>query len=374
MTAHSAAAGGDVAPEIARSSVRSRTRKPIVALAATLVVAAAGTFWLLAPRSVESTDNAYLQADSTAVAPRIGGLVAAVLVRDNQTVGAGEALVRIDAQDFAARELAAQAAVADADANVAAARAAYAALGSEQALASAQQRSTGTSIAAAEAEFARAASDDERYAELGKRGFATRRDVERFRSGAVDAAAGLERARADIGVASQQVAVIRSRGPVLAAGLAQAQAAALKARAALTLARQERGYTVVHAPYAGVIGNRQVQVGDVVQPGSRLLTLVPQDALYVVANFKETQTRRMRVGQKVRIAVDALDGAELTGAVESFAPGSGSEFTLLPFEPGSGNFTKIVQRVATRIRLDPGQRALHDLRPGLSVTAKVSLR
>jgi membrane fusion protein (multidrug efflux system) len=122
------------------------------------------------------------------------------------------------------------------------------------------------------------------------------------------------------------------------------------------------------------VGNRQVQVGDFVQPGSRVLTLVPTNALYVVANFKETQTEAMRVGQKAEVYVDALGGDTLTGVVDSFAPGSGSEFTLLPFEPGSGNFTKIVQRVGVRIRLDPEQRAISSLRPGLSVTARVKVR
>jgi membrane fusion protein (multidrug efflux system) len=124
----------------------------------------------------------------------------------------------------------------------------------------------------------------------------------------------------------------------------------------------------------GVVGNRQVQIGDFVQPGSRVLTLVPRGALYVVANFKETQTRAMRVGQKTSVYVDALGGDALSGTVESFAPGSGSEFTLLPFEPGSGNFTKIVQRVGVRIRLDGGQPSLSQLRPGLSVTARVQVR
>jgi len=158
---------------------------------------------------------------------------------------------------------------------------------------------------------------------------------------------------------------------VLEAQLQSAEAAALKARAALDLAKQDRGHTVIVAPIDGVVGNRQVQVGDFVQPGSRLLTLVPVKSLYVVANFKETQTKAMRPGQKAQVYVDALDGDALTGTVESFAPGSGSEFSLLPFEPGTGNFTKIVQRVGVRIRLDPNQPALALLRPGLSVTAKV---
>jgi membrane fusion protein, multidrug efflux system len=123
-----------------------------------------------------------------------------------------------------------------------------------------------------------------------------------------------------------------------------------------------------------VVGNRLVRVGDYVQPGTRLLELVPLQSLYVTANFKETQTGRMRVGQPVTIEADALPGERLRGTVDSFAPGSGSSFSLLPFEPGTGNFTKIVQRVAVRIRFDPNQLAVQNLRPGLSVTAKVRLR
>ncbi len=122
-----------------------------------------------------------------------------------------------------------------------------------------------------------------------------------------------------------------------------------------------------------MIGNRQVRVGDYVQPGSLLLTVVPMQALYVTANFKETQIRRMAPGEAATIAVDALGSKTLHGTVDSLAPGSGSTFSLLPFEPGTGNFTKIVQRVPVRIRLDPGQPGLNVLRPGLSVTAKVRL-
>jgi len=123
-----------------------------------------------------------------------------------------------------------------------------------------------------------------------------------------------------------------------------------------------------------VVGNRQVQQGDYVQPGSRLLTLVPMHALYVTANFKETQTGRMHPGQPVRIHVDAFPGQDFAATVESLAPGSGARFALLPFEPATGNFTKIVQRVPVRIRFDPTQRGLEQLRPGLSVSAKVTLQ
>jgi membrane fusion protein (multidrug efflux system) len=159
----------------------------------------------------------------------------------------------------------------------------------------------------------------------------------------------------------------------LAAGQAQAQAGLARARATLDLARQDQAHAVIRAPMAGVVGDRQVEVGDYVQPGTRLLTLVPVHALYVTANFKETQVSRMLVGQKAVVRVDALPGRSLTGRVESFAPGSGSQFSLLPFEPGTGNFTKIVQRVPVRIALDRGQNGLAHLRPGLSSTVTVKL-
>ena len=339
-----------------------------------LLVAAVGIWWLTAPRTAESTDNAYLQADSSTIAPKVGGLVAAVLVQDNQAVKAGDPLVRIDAEDYDARLQSAVAAVADADAQVATARAALAALGADERLAAAQIRAVGTQIAAADAESVRASADLKRYDSLLVDGFVTRRDADQVRATAVGASSAAQRSRAPPGPSHQHPAVTKARRPVLLAQIQAAEAAALKARAALALARQDKGHALVRAPIAGVVGNRQVQVGDYVQSGSRLLTLVPMTSVYVVANFKETQTREMRPGQKAEVQVDALGGDPLTGTVESLAPGSASEFTLLPFEPGSGNFTKIVQRVGVRIRLDPGQAALAQLRPGLSVTAKVRLR
>ncbi len=364
----------ETAVELPRRKRFAVPRSALVMGLIALAVAIAGIAWLTAPRSSETTDNAYLRADSSDVAPKVGGLVAAVLVRENQIVRAGDPLVRIDTQDYDAKVQAAEAAVADAEAGVATARAALSALGADEQLASAQVRAAGTVIASADAELSRANADRLRYDALLSQGFATRRDAERVKATAIGAASAADKSRAELGVTSQQAVVTRARRPVLEAQLQSAMANALKARAALDLAKQDRGHAVIVAPIDGVVGNRQVQVGDFVQPGSRVFTLVPVRSLYVVANFKETQTRGMRVGQKANVYVDALGGDALTGTVESFAPGSGSEFTLLPFEPGSGNFTKIVQRVGVRIRLDPGQPALANLRPGLSVTAKVLLR
>lgn len=365
------------APIVAEVAAPRRFVLPKSALAMgaiAVVVAITGILWLISPRTSESTDNAYLHADSSAVAPRIAGLVSAVLVQDNEVVRAGQPMVRIDTQDYDARIGQAQAAVADAEARVASARAELAALNAAERLAAARVRSVGAGISSADAETTRALADRARYDALSAQGFATRRDAERARADATAATSGAIRSRADFGVAAEEASVTRARRPVLQAQVRAAEAAVLKERAALELARQDLGHTVIAAPLSGVVGNRQVQIGDYVRPGSRLLTLVPLKSLYVVANFKETQTSAMRVGQKATVYVDALDGEALSGTVESFAPGTGSEFALLPFEPGSGNFTKVVQRVGVRIRLDPGQKMGARLRPGLSVTVKVQVR
>ncbi|MBY8823826.1 HlyD family secretion protein [Sphingomonas colocasiae] len=350
-----------------------RVPRPLVAGGAALLLAAAGVAWILSPASREATDNAYLRADSTMVSSRIGGQITTVLVRDNQQVRAGDPLVRIDDREFAARLAAADAAVHDADAGVAAARAALASHVAENRLADADIAVARTAIASSDAERRRAEADNDRFAALMQRGFATRRDAERVSAAAADARARAQHDIASLAATRDRATVTATRRAGLQADLERALAGAERARAARSLAEQDRGYTLVRAPVSGIVGNRQAQPGDFVQPGTRLLTLVPNQGLYVVANFKETQTRRMLVGQTARVKVDALGGDALTGRVESFAPASGSEFSLLPFEPGSGNFTKIVQRVPVRIVLDAGQRDLARLRPGLSTTVEVAL-
>ncbi len=354
-------------------SPRRRVPRALVAGGAALLLGAAGVVWIVSPASHESTDNAYLRADSTVVSSRIGGQIAEMLVRDNQQVRVGDPLVRIDDREFAARFAAAEAAVHDADAGVGAARAALASHVAENRLADADVAVARTAIASSEAELRRAEADNDRFEALVGRGFATRRDAERVNAAAADARAKAQHDLASLAATRDRATVTAVRRASLEAELARALAGAERARAALSLAEQDRGYTLVRAPVSGTVGNRQAQPGDVVQSGTRLLTLVPGQGLYVVANFKETQTRRMLVGQKARVKVDALGGDALTGHVESFAPASGSEFSLLPFEPGSGNFTKIVQRVPVRVVLDPGQPNLARLRPGLSTTVEIAL-
>jgi len=281
--------------------------------------------------------------------------------------------VRIDAEEFDAKVASAAAALQNARSGVAAASAALAALDAEERLAGSSVRAAQTSIRSFDAQRALAEADSRRYDALVVSGAVARRDAEQFHAAAVTAQANADHSRAEFAVSRDQASVTRAKRLTLQASLAQAEAAVASAKAALDLARQDQTNTLVRAPIDGVVGDRQVEPGDYVQPGTRLLTVVPLDALYVIANFKETQTGRMVVGQTASVEVDALPGQDLKGRVESFAPGSGSQFSLLPFEPGTGNFTKIVQRVPVRIRFEAGQPVLARLRPGLSSTVTVRL-
>ena len=367
------AAGDETLVETATTPPSTRRKLPRVLVVSAIAIAAAlgGAAWILASPSRESTDDAYIAADTTNIAPRIRGFVRDVLVRDNQPVHIGDPLVRIDPEEFDARVAAARADLADADADLAAARAALVSLAAETRLAAANVAATRTAIRSSQAEAGRAEADRQRYDALVADGAVARRDAETYRTAAIGAEQAAAKAQAQLVVSERATDVTTARRPTLAAAVSKAEAARQRAQAALDLALQDQRHTLISAPVAGVIGNRQVRVGDYVQPGSRLLTVVPVAAIYVTANFKETQTRNMRPGEAVDITVDALGSKRLRGTVDSLAPGSGSTFALLPFEPGTGNFTKIVQRVPVRIRFDPGQVLPAALRPGLSVSAKV---
>jgi membrane fusion protein (multidrug efflux system) len=360
------------APPVAKSRLPF-SGKTLLAVGAAVVVAGAGALYIAAPKGSETTDAAYVQADSSVVAPKVRGLIAEVLVRHNQTVRKGDSLIRIDPEEFDARVAAAAADLQNAKASVQSAGAALIALDAEEKLAASNVRAAQTTIRSADAQNQRADADSKRYENLVASGAVARRDADTFRAAAVTAQSDADHSRAELDVSRNQAAVVSAKRATLQAALAQSQAAVARAQAALALAKQDQDHTVIRAPIDGVVGDRQVEPGDYVQPGTRLLTIVPMASLYVTANFKETQTARMLPGQPAIIKVDALPGVKLKGEVDSFAPGSGSQFSLLPFEPGTGNFTKIVQRVPVRIRFEPGQTGLDRLRPGLSTTVIVHL-
>lgn len=362
------------APAAAKARQAPFSRKTVLAVGTAVAAAVVGGALISMPKATVSTDAAYVQADSSSVAPKVRGLISEVLVDHNQTVRKGDPLVRIDAEEFDARVAAAQADLANAEAEAAAANAAFIALAAEERLADSTVRAARTAIVSTDAQSVRAQADRKRFEDLADSGAVARRDVERYRAAAISAQSDADRSRAQLDISQDQVGVTQAKRATLAAALAKAQASVARARAALLLADQDQGHALIRAPIDGVVGDRQAEPGDYVQPGTRLLTIVPMKALYVTANFKETQVARMVVGQAATIKVDALDGKPLTGRVESFAPGSGSQFSLLPFEPGTGNFTKVVQRVPVRVAVDGEPDPAHPLRPGMSVVVDIATK
>jgi len=341
---------------------RRRMLMPVAGIVAIVLAVLAGTWWFKEGRWLESTDNAYVQGDIAVLGPRIQGYVAAVLVEDNQRVAAGTPLIRLRDEDWKARLAAARAAQAQAEATVGTAQAQVAA-------AEAQVVRADADIANAEAERVRAEADATRYGALVGPGWTSRQTAEQKTADARKAEAQVQAMRAARAAAARALDVQR-------AALVEAQAAVTAARAQVALAQIDLDNTVIRAPFDGIAGNRAAQIGQFVQPGAQLIAVAPPpDRQFVVANFKETQIGRMRVGQNVTLSVDALPDVEIHGTVNSLAPATGSQFSLLPPENATGNFTKIVQRVPVKLVFPPGEaEKLAQLRPGLSVEAEVDTR
>ncbi|HWL71502.1 MAG TPA: HlyD family secretion protein [Geminicoccus sp.] len=311
-------------------------------------------------RFVESTDNAYVQADTAPIAPKVAGLVQEVRVVDDQRVHAGDLLFRIDPVDYAAAEAAATAAVEAQTARIAT-------IGTQIELQRVVIDRAHAGIEAARAQLELARSESERSTKLAEQKWTSRETLERATSEATRAAAMLRQAEADLASAEGQLDVLQAQRT-------EAHAALHEAEARLAAARADLAATEVRAPVDGVVGGKSVQVGQYLRAGSQAMLVVPLPDVHIVANFKETQIGRMRIGQTVRLAVDAWPDREIEGVISSLAPASGAEFSLLPAENATGNFTKIVQRVPVRIDLEQGNALAGLLRPGLSVEVSVDTR
>jgi len=312
-----------------------RWRALVVGLIA-LVAIGVGLVWIFSDKPTASTDDAYVQADKTIVSPKVRGMVLQVIAQENRTVKAGDLLVRIDPEEYDFQIAKAQGDLMAARASAAAAKAGLARLDAEEKVAEG------------------AVNSAEKLA--GPKG-----PADPILRQAFETAHG------------QALVAARTRGEIQAA-MGEATAAEYRARTELDAAQWQKSQTSVVAPAAGTLADVQATVGQMVQPGVTLMTIVGQAQPVIIANFKETQIGRMHPDQTVQVKIDALPGLSFTGKIESISPGSGSQFALIPFEPGSGNFTKIVQRVPVRIVLDPGQPGLDRLRAGLSAEVTVRLR
>ncbi|QCP49579.1 HlyD family secretion protein [Trinickia violacea] len=352
-----------VSQETGPSGPQRSKRRPFLLIAG-IVALIAGALWLAhwwtVGRFIESTDDAYLQADSVTIAPKVSGYVTDVLVADNQAVPAGAPLARLDSRQYQASLDQAEATIDAREADI------------QRAQAEIQQQQANVAQAKAQEQVARlsaqhADDDVKRYAPLAATGAETH---ERLAS----LVNTRDQARATLAANAAAVAAAQTQIGATTAQIAQARAQLEAARASIRQARLDLNDTTVYSPIAGRVGDRTVRVGQFVQPGTRMMTVVPVQSLYLQANFKETQVGRMRVGQPATLHVDALPGKELHGVVDSFAPGTGAQFALLPPENATGNFTKIVQRVPVRIRVETGPATRAVLLPGLSVTVDVDTR
>jgi len=327
---------------------------------ATLSAAAALTYgaqWYVAGRHHEKTEDAYVGGDLTVIAPKVAGHISDLLVQDNQFVHAGDVLLRIDDRDF-------RAALAKADGTVAAQVAAVANLDAAASLQKATIASAAAEIDAASAETQRSQQDDDRYKALAGRFLVSAEAAQRVEATHKIARANDARARAELLAAQRQLDVIATQKQ-------QANAALEEARAEREIARLNVGYTEIRAPIDGYVGNRRARAGAYATAGSQLLSLVPASGLWIDANFKEDQLAHMRPGQPVEVRADILPGRTFHGHIDSLAPATGAQFSILPPENATGNFTKIVQRVPVRIRLDAKDSEFGELRPGLSVVAEI---
>ncbi|MDZ4373429.1 MAG: HlyD family secretion protein [Phenylobacterium sp.] len=340
--------------------LRSRAAMLAAAGIATVAVVVLGAFWWIGKQRYESTDNAFIQADNVAVAPLVEGYVAEVLVDDNETVTAGQVVARIDPATIRAR-------LAAAEANAAALEAAIAQVDDRGRLAQAVIAERAAAVTSARAQARFASSELDRYGKLASSGFVSSQRAQNARAAA-------EKADADVAQAAAALEAERRSASGLGSARAQSVAQAAAARAEVEQARIDLARTEIKAPAAGVVGARGVRPGQYVRPGAVMMTIVPLGEAFVVANFKETQVARLRIGQPVEIQADAFGRQPIKGRVTSFSPATGAEFALIPVENAVGNFTKIAQRLPVKIAVDPGQPLSGALRPGLSVEVKVDVR
>ena len=393
----------------ARRWRREHPRGAVIALVVVLALVAVGVIVWWWMHTHETTDDAQIDGHIAPISSRVAGTVTRVYVEDNQTVERGQLLVELDPRDYEVAVARAEAELAQARAQLAAenpnvpitattnvtqiatssdevvsARAAIAAAGRDYQSSLARVKASEANGARAEADLARykyllgqRAIPQERYDQVVATAKAARADTDSARALARSAQKTVEQQQARLQQALSRQGEANRNAPhqlsIREANIAAKEAAVKAAEAAVERAKLDLSYTKIAAPVAGVVGKRSVEPGQRVQPGEELLSVVALGDLWVTANFKETQLRRLRIGQKVRIKVDAL-GEKIDGTVESFAGASGARYSLLPPENATGNYVKVVQRLPMRIRIEPNQDPHRRLRPGMSVEPSVSLR
>jgi membrane fusion protein (multidrug efflux system) len=345
------------------SSKRGLVKRGLIAAAVVALLGGGayfGHYWWTAGRFLVSTDDAYVGARNATLSPKVSGYISEVAIEDNATVRAGDVIARIDDGDY-------KLAVETAKDQVAVQKATIDRLDKQVAAQLANVEQAKAQLNSAKAGAIKADQDLKRQQDLAAKQVNSRQSLDQAQAAYDQAVAAVQASDAAVKTAAVNVDVIKAQKEEAARSLKQFETAQAKAE-------RDLSFTVIRAPFDGVVGNRAMQVGDWVQPTQRLASLVPLEAVYVDANFKETQVNRLKPGQPVTISIDALAGKEIEGRVESFAPASGSVFSLLPPDNATGNFTKIVQRLPVRIHIPLAVTEQAVLRPGMSVVVSVNTK
>lgn len=356
---------GRAAAKTKTKTGRSRwsLKRLLIGAAALVFLAAAAAygiyFWTTARFRV-STDDAYVEAHSVLISPKVTGYISEVPVDDNQAVKAEQVIARIDPRDY-------QTALDQAHANVAAAQASIGTLNqqiAQQKLVVEQDRQQ---VASDQAALVYSQQDFQRYTQLAKDGYGTVQRAQQAQADIREKDARLQHDTAVVAAAAKQIGVFEAQVAQATATLAQQQA--MEHQAELNLS-----YTTITAPVDGTVAVRTLRVGEYVEAGTQLMAVVPLQAIYITANYKETQLTDVRPGQPVTITIDTFSSAKVHGHVESLAPASGQEFALLPPDNATGNFTKIVQRIPVKIVVDKDDPLAGVLRPGMSVEPTIDTK
>ena len=353
----------DLIPTRTATHGRWSVKQLLIAAAGLLFIAAAagyGSYYWKTGRFLVSTDDAYVKAHSVLISPKVSGYISEAPVDDNQTVKAGEVIARIDPRDY-------QTALDQAHANVAAAQASIDTLNQQIAQQKLVVEEDRQQVASDQAALVYSQQDYQRYTDLAKDGWATVQRAQQAQADIREKEAALQHDAAVVSAAQQQIGVFEAQLAQAKATLAQQQA--MEHQAELNLS-----YTTITAPVDGTVGVRTLRVGEYVQAGTQLMAVVPLQAVYIVANYEETQLTDVRAGQPVTIDVDTFPGTPVHGFVDSIAPASGQEFALLPPDNATGNFTKIVQRIPVKIALNADDPLANLLRPGMSVEPTIDTK
>jgi membrane fusion protein, multidrug efflux system len=319
-----------------------------------------GRYYWTTGRYLVSTDDAYVDAHSSIISPKVSGYISDVPVDDNQHVKAGQVIARIDPRDY-------QTALNKARADVAAAQASIDTLTQQIGQQGLVVEQAHQQVASDQAALVYSQQDYQRYTDLERTGYGTVQRAQQAQSDIVQKQAKFDSDKTGVTSAEKQISVLQAELEQARAALAQQQANEHQAELNLS-------YTTITAPFDGTIGVRKVQVGDYVQPGTQLMAVVPLHEVYITANYMETQLTHVRAGQPVTFNVDTFDGTVVHGRVASLAPAAGQQFALLPPDNATGNFTKIVQRIPVKIEINPNDPLLGRLRPGMSVEPTIDTK